>query len=120
MFIMSNISHRFVRYDTSLTLFLAEHKAMTCAQRIQNPQLWHEHPARRSRADGTRLHIDCGQDLGLEFEELDRLPTYRRLYHLHSLQTGLIARLTIERDFYRRECHQQAQFGMVIIQLFGP
>lgn len=76
-------------------------------------------PWNGSRADGTRLHIDCGYDLGLEFEELERLPTYRRLYHLHSLQTDLIERLTVERDFYRRECHQQARFGMVINSLFG-
>lgn len=76
-------------------------------------------PWNGSRADGTRLHIDCGQDLGIEFEELERLPIYRRLYHLHSLQTDLIERLMLERDFYRRECHQQTRFGMVINQLFG-
>ena len=76
-------------------------------------------PWNGSHADGTRLHIDCGQRLGIEFEELERLPTYRRLYHLHSLQTDLIERLMLERDFYRRECHNQARFGMVLNQLFG-
>ena len=76
-------------------------------------------PWNGSRAEGTRLHLDCGHDLALEFAELERLPDYRRLYHLHHLQTELIERLTIERDFYRRECHQQARFGMVVNQLFS-
>lgn len=76
-------------------------------------------PWNGSRATGTRLTIDCGIDMAIEFDEISRLPTYRRLYHLYHLQTDLIERLMIERDFYRRECHQQARFGMVINQLFS-
>lgn len=76
-------------------------------------------PWNGSRAEGSRLVIDSGYRLSLEFQELERLPTYRRLYHLHSLQAELIERLMMERDFYRRECHSQARFGMVINQLFG-
>ncbi|WP_157725152.1 hypothetical protein [Vogesella sp. LIG4] len=76
-------------------------------------------PWNGSYAEGTRLYVSTGIDLGIEFAELDRWPTYRRLYHLHSQQTDLIERLMMERDFYRRECHQHARFGMVIRQLFG-
>lgn len=71
-----------------------------------------------AQANGTRLHLDAGHLIDLEFAELARLPEYRRLYHLYEQQAELIERLLIERDFYRRQCHQEARFGMVINSLF--
>lgn len=71
-----------------------------------------------ARANGDVLELPTGHRLTLNFAELERLETYRRLYHLHSLQTDLIERLIIERDFYRQQCHAEARFGMVINQLF--
>lgn len=71
-----------------------------------------------ARAAGDILELPTGHRLTLNFAELERLETYRRLYHLHSLQTDLIERLIIERDFYRKQCHSEARFGMVINQLF--
>jgi len=75
-------------------------------------------PWHGSQANGTRLTIDAGHRLAIEFDELERLADYRRLFHLYTQQADLIERLMMERDFYREQCHKQARFGMVLNSLF--
>ena len=77
-----------------------------------------ESPWNGATAVGERLVIDPGISLSLEFEELERLPRYRQLYHLYSKQTDLIEQLLIERDYFKAQCHKQARFGMVLNSLF--
>lgn len=72
--------------------------------------------------EGTRLVLDgaVGRRLSIEFEELDRLPEYRRLYHLGTRQAELIERLMVERDFYRSNCMQASRYGMLLNSIFPP
>lgn len=71
-------------------------------------------------ASGTRLVLDeaAGFGVSIEFEEVFRLKDYRRIYHLGTQQSELIERLMMERDFYRRNCIQQAKYGMLINSIF--
>ena len=71
-------------------------------------------------ASGTRLVLDdvAGFDVSIEFEEIFRLKDYRRIYNLGTRQFELIERLMMERDFYRRNCIQQAKYGMLINSIF--
>lgn len=69
-------------------------------------------------AEGTRLIVPTGYAASIQFAEVDRLNEYRRLYHLHQLQSDLIERLMAERDFYRENCHRQAKFGLMLNNLF--
>ena len=55
----------------------------------------------------------------LHYNELHLLTSYRRAHRLAEQQAELIERLMMERDFYKRNCHQQAKFGIVINSLFG-
>ncbi|POZ60696.1 hypothetical protein C2I19_17560 [Chromobacterium alticapitis] len=52
--------------------------------------------------------------------EVYRLPDYRRAQRLVEQQAELIERLMKERNFYRKNCHQQARFGMLLNQVFQP
>lgn len=56
---------------------------------------------------------------GISYDELHLLPSYRRSLLLVQQQAELIEKLMMERDFYKRNCHQQAKFGIVINSLFG-
>lgn len=55
----------------------------------------------------------------LHYDEIHLIPNYRLAHRLTEQQAELIERLMIERDFYKRNCHQHAKFGMVINSLFG-
>ena len=72
-----------------------------------------------TRAEGSRLIMPAGYQVGIEYAEIERLADYRRLFHLRTMQTDLIERLMIERDFYRENCHRQARFGLMVNSLFS-
>ncbi|QRO33899.1 hypothetical protein [Chromobacterium violaceum] len=58
-----------------------------------------------------------GTGIRVNHAEIARLPEYRRAQRLASDQAELIERLMIERDFYRKNCHRQARFGMLLNRL---
>lgn len=72
-----------------------------------------------ARAEGSRLIVPAGYQVTIDYAEIERLADYRRLFHLRTMQTDLIERLMIERDFYRENCHRQARFGLMVNSLFG-
>lgn len=90
-----------------LVLRYLELKASTA-----RPDLW-----RGFVFDGNRLVFPFGGSLA--YEELSRLPEYRRAHHVCCLQADHIERLLVERDFYRQNCHRQARFGMLLNSIFG-
>ena len=61
-----------------------------------------------------------GTGIRVNHAEVTRLPEYRRAQRLASDQAELIEQLMVERDFYRRNCHRQAKFGMMVNRLFPP
>lgn len=50
----------------------------------------------------------------VNYEEVARLPDYRLAQRLVKQQAELIEKLMKERDFYRKNCHRQARFGMLL------
>ncbi|MGM8062024.1 hypothetical protein [Vogesella indigofera] len=69
---------------------------------------------------GSRLIVPAGYQVGIEYAEIERLADYRQRFHLRTMQTDLIERLMIERNFYYRDnCHRQARFGLMVNSLFG-
>ncbi len=72
-----------------------------------------------ARAEGSRLIVPAGYQVTIDYAEVERLADYRRLFHLRTMQTDLVERLMIERDFYRDNCHRQARFGLMVNSLFG-
>ncbi|MEO4030529.1 hypothetical protein ABH313_21085 [Chromobacterium vaccinii] len=58
-----------------------------------------------------------GTGIRVNHAEVERLPEYRRAQRLASDQAELIERLMVERDFYRKNCHRQARFGMLLNRL---
>ncbi|WP_374497394.1 hypothetical protein [Vogesella indigofera] len=81
---------------------------------LRCPGVWHG-----TRVEGSKLVIPYGTDLAFDHTEVERLSQYRRLYHLHALQTDLVEKLMMERDFYRENCHRQAKFGLMLNRMFG-
>lgn len=73
----------------------------------------------RIRRYYTSLLLPAGYRVTIDYAEVERLADYRRLFHLRTMQTDLIERLMIERDFYRDNCHRQARFGLMVNGLFG-
>ncbi|GLR12899.1 hypothetical protein GCM10007907_16890 [Chitinimonas prasina] len=55
---------------------------------------------------------------GLHWSDIDRLPEFRRLDNLASRQSDLIARLTKERDFYKRQCHLETRHSLLLRKMF--
>ncbi|RKQ61144.1 hypothetical protein C8E02_0911 [Vogesella indigofera] len=72
-----------------------------------------------SNEQGSRLVVPAGYQVTIDYAEIERLADYRRLFHLRTMQTDLIERLMIKRDFYRDNCHRQARFGLMVNSLFG-
>lgn len=91
-------------------LYLSQKRDMTLPKRFG--------PWAGFKVDGKRLVSPWGDSV--HFEELPRLPDYRRAADLAERQADLIERLMMERDFYRENCHRQARFGLMVNKLFKP
>lgn len=54
----------------------------------------------------------------LSFEEVVDMPYMRQCANLCKAQAHLIERLTVERDFYKRQCRREARFGLILNKIF--
>lgn len=76
-------------------------------------------PFDRAQVRDGRLVL-AGQDWrdSLSFEEIVDMPYMRQCVNLCRIQADLIERLTLERDFYKRQCRREARFGLILNKLF--
>jgi hypothetical protein len=56
--------------------------------------------------------------VAISLEDALNMREYRMLSGLVEKQAETIERLLVEKDFYRRQCHREAKFGMMINRLF--
>ena len=56
--------------------------------------------------------------VGIGLDDVLMLREYRRLEQLVREQAETIERLLVEKDFYRRQCHREAKFGLMLNRLF--
>nr|WP_314898790.1 hypothetical protein [uncultured Deefgea sp.] len=95
-----------------------EHELLLFLSGLKTPSTWGDFS--KIRCTGERLYIDGYRwQEGITLAELKVLKMTRAELRLIEGQAELIEKLTVERDFYKKQCGFQASHGLMLWRCFG-